>query len=450
MKNAFHAYDIRGIYNKDFNKDDVYKIGFWIPKLLDTKDIVVGRDGRLSSPEIHDALLEGITDAGANVHDIGLATTPMVYFATANYGYKAGVQITASHNPAEYNGLKISRENALPVGYDTGLAQLERMANESPIVKKDIKKGKIIAKDIRHDYIDFQKKYVRDLDDLKIGVDISNGAASVIIRDIWGDRFSYINQELDGRFPNHSPNPLIPENTRQMQQLVVEKGLDAGLVFDGDADRVVFVDDKGRHVKPDLIIGLMGDYFFGPDKEGAYPNKLVIEDIRTSKSVGEALEAFGAEMYLWKVGRANAAPRLREINGVYGGEFAGHYYFRDFFFSDSGILAANIVLQIVARLKRKGVRMSDFIDGITHYHNSGEINFRLEDKRGAMERVKDHYVNIEKPTAFYDFDGYRVEYQDWWFNIRMSNTEPYLRLLCEAKTKEMLEAKVREISEMIY
>ncbi len=447
MKNAFHAYDIRGIYNKDFNKDDVYKIGYFLPKLLETNEIVVGRDGRLSSPEIHEYLLRGITDSGADVHDIGLATTPMVYFATANYGYKAGVQITASHNPSEYNGLKISRENALPVGLDTGLDRLLKMC-ENDITPLAAQKGKVIEKDIRPDYVAFQKKYVKDFEGLNVGVDISNGAASVIIHDIWDDNFEYINSELDGNFPAHSPNPLIEANTKQMQDLVIERSLDAGLVFDGDADRVVFVDDKGRHVKPDLIIALMGNYF--AERGGGKIDGLVIEDIRTSKSVGEYLERFGAKTYLWKVGRANATPRLREIDGIFGGEFAGHYYFKDFFYSDSGILAGNIVLQIVARLKKEGRKFSEVIDEITRYFNSGEINFKLEDKRGAMERVKDYYISKEKPTAFYDFDGYRVEFPDWWFNIRMSNTEPYLRLLCEARTPELLEQRLEEIRKMIY
>ncbi|MBQ5452158.1 MAG: hypothetical protein IIT56_04120, partial [Bacteroidales bacterium] len=336
MKNAFHAYDIRGIYNKDFNKDDVYKIGFFIPQLLNTKEIIVGRDGRNSSPEIHDALLEGITDAGADVYDIGLSTTPMVYFATANYGFKAGVQITASHNPKEYNGLKISRENALPVGYDSGLAELERLATESVITPKD-NKGKVFEKNIRQDYINFQQKFLTDFSGLKVGVDVSNGAANVIIKDIWKDSFLYINDVLDGSFPAHSPNPLMEENTQQLRDLVKEKNLDLGLVFDGDADRVVFSDDKGRHVKPDLIIAVMAEYFLKNNPQG-----IVLEDIRTSKSVGEYVEKFSGKMAMWKVGRANAAPKLRELNGVYGGEFAGHYYFRDFFFSDSGILAASI------------------------------------------------------------------------------------------------------------
>lgn len=447
MRNAFHAYDIRGIYNQDFNKEDVYKIGFFLPRLLETNEIVVGRDGRLSSPEIHEYLLKGITDAGANVHDIGLATTPMVYFATANYGYKCGVQITASHNPAEYNGLKISRENALPVGLDTGLDRLLAMC-ENDSLEPSGTKGKIIEKDIRADYVEFQKRYIPDFEGLNVGADLSNGASNVIIKDIWGGNVRYINDVLDGNFPAHSPNPLIEDNTRQMQELVKNQGLDAGLVFDGDADRVVFIDDKGRHVKPDLIIALMGHYF--AEREGGRIDGLVIEDIRTSKSVGEYLERFGAKTYLWKVGRANAAPRLREIEGLFGGEFAGHYYFKDFFYSDSGILAGNIVLQIVARLKKEGRKLSEVIDEITRYCNSGEINFKLDDKRGAMERVKDYYISKEKPTAFYDFDGYRVEFPDWWFNIRMSNTEPYLRLLCEARTPELLEQRLSEIRKMIY
>jgi phosphomannomutase len=443
MKNAFHAYDIRGVYNVDFNKDDVYKIGFFIPQLLETKEIIVGRDGRSSSPEIHDSLLKGITDAGADVYDIGLSTTPMVYFATANYGFKAGVMITASHNPKEYNGLKISRENALPVGLDSGLDRLLEMATTQKVTPV-AQKGKVIEKNIRQDYIAFQQKFLKDFSDLRVGVDLSNGAANVIIKDIWKDSFLYINDVLDGSFPAHSPNPLMEENTLQLRELVKKEKLDLGLVFDGDADRVVFSDDKGRHVKPDLIIAAMAENFLKNN-----PGGFVIEDIRTSKSVDDRVKKLGGKPYLWKVGRANAAPRLREINGVFGGEFAGHYYFRDFFFSDSGILAASTVLGIAADLKKQGRKFSDLIDEITLFCNSGEINFKIDDKKGAMERVKNFFVEKEKPLAFYDFDGYRVEYQDWWFNVRMSNTEPYLRLLCEAKTEEMLKEKVETITKLI-
>ena len=444
MKNAFHAYDIRGIWNKDFNADDVYKIGFFIPELLKTDKIIVGRDGRNSSPEIHDALLRGITDAGADVYDIGLATTPMVYFGTANYNFKAGVQITASHNPKEYNGLKISRENALPVGLGTGLEILLELATTKAVVPV-AKKGNVIPKDIRQDYIAFQKKYFAGLDGLKIGVDCSNGAGSIIAKDIWGDAPLYINETLDGDFPCHEPNPLLPKNTVQMQNFVKDNDLDLGVVFDGDADRVVFVDNKGRHVPPDLIIAAMGRYFFEEKKLTG----LVIEDIRTSNSVKEYLAKFGAQTYIWKVGRANAAPKLREINGLYGGEYAGHYYFRDFFFSDSGVLAGSIMLQVAAKVKKEGRTFADLVDEIRRYENSGEINFKIEDKDGAMERVRKFYVSQKEPNVFLDFDGYRLEYDDWWLNIRKSNTEPYLRLLCEAKSKQLLDEKVAEITKLI-
>lgn len=444
MKNAFHAYDIRGIYNKDFNKEDVYKIGFFLPQLLKTQEIIVGRDFRLSSDEIFEALTKGITEAGANVFDIGNSTTPMVYFATANYGFKASVQITASHNPKEYNGLKISRENALPVGFDTGLEELLKLASTQKIEPKTTL-GKVIKKDIKEDYIKFQQKFLADFSNIKVGVDVSNGAAAVIIKDIWKDDFFYINDKADGSFPNHSPNPLLEENTLQIRELVKEKGLDIGLVFDGDADRVVFSDDLGRHVKPDLIIAVMANYFL----KNAPKNTIVLQDIRTSKSVSEYLEKFSAKVETWKVGRANAAPKLRDLDGLYGGEFAGHYYFKDFFYSDSGILAASIVLSIVSEIKKQGKKFSQLIDEITHYYNSGEINFKIKDKDSAMERVKNFFVEKEKPLAFYDFDGYRIEYQNWWFNIRKSNTEPYLRLLCEAENKEDLKAKVEIISKLI-
>lgn len=444
MKNTFHSYDLRGIYNDDFNKDDVYKIGFFIPQLLDTKKVVVGRDIRLSSPEIHEYLIKGITDAGADVDDIGLATTPMVYFATAKYGYKAGVQITASHNPAKYNGLKISKENALPVGYDTGLNLLEKMVLTGEIIPAKIK-GKVNERDIRKDYIDFQKNISIDFKNLKIGVDCSNGAVNVILKDIWADAPLYINDVPDGNFPCHEPNPLLPENTRQMQEFVKTNKCDIGLVFDGDADRVVFVDDKGRHVPPDLIIAVAGLYFFGEQKRQGF----VIQDIRTSKSVGEFLKQFNAETYTWKVGRAHAAPKLRELQGLFGGEYAGHYYFKDFFFSDSGILAASVILHVAGNLKKEGKKFSDLIDQIRKYENSGEINFTVNDKPAAIKRVTEYFINLEKPLKIMDFDGYRIEYADWWFNIRPSNTEPYLRLLLEAKSKDLLNEKLEIITKLI-
>lgn len=442
---AFHAYDIRGIYNVDFDKNTAYKVGYFIPELLKIDKVLVGRDCRVSSDEIHEYLLKGITDAGADVYDIGLSTTPMVYFGTANYGFKASVQITASHNPKEYNGLKVSCENALPVGYDTGLGQIEAWINAGKATPVAEKRGQVFQKDIREDYLAFLKKYMGDLSGLKLAFDLSNGMSSLFAKQIFGDAPEYIFDTMDGTFPNHEPNPLVHKNVVALEELVKKTGADAGVIYDGDADRVMFVDEKGNFVSPDLMIAVLGHYFIGERGEKGY----VIQDIRSSKAVGEYLEPMGAKMYTWKVGRANAARRLREIDGIWGGELAGHYYFKDFFYSDSGLLASILILRVLANLKKEGISFSQIIGKIARYQNSGEINFKLTDKQGAMDAVKAHFEEQEKPTAFMDFDGYRVEFPDWWFNIRPSNTEPYLRFICEATTKELLDKKVAEVKSLL-
>ena len=442
---AFHAYDIRGVYNVDFDKETAYKVGYFLPELLSADKVLVGRDARVSSPEIHDYLLKGITDAGADVYDIGLSTTPMVYFGTANYGFKASVQITASHNPARYNGLKVSRENALPVGLDTGLGQIQEWIEKGRECTPAPVKGQVRQMDIKSDYLAFLLKYKEDWSSLKIAMDVSNGMASLFVRDIFGDQPAYIYEEMDGSFPNHEPNPLVQENVEDLKKLVEQTKADIGIIFDGDADRVMFVDENGRFISPDLMIAVLGHYFLEERGEKGY----IHQDIRSSKAVGEYLAPMGGVMNTWRVGRAYAALKLREIDGVYGGELAGHYYFRDFFYSDSGMLAAILIVNVVARMKAQGVSLSQLIARIEKYQNSGEINFRLEDKKGAMDAVRDYFMNAEKSTAYMDFDGYRVEFPDWWFNIRPSNTEPYLRFLCEATTKELLDEKVAMVRKIL-
>ena len=381
---AFHAYDIRGVYNTDFDRHTAYKVGFFLPGLLGTDKVLVGRDARLSSPEIREYLIAGITDAGADVTDIGLATTPMVYYATASYGFKASVQITASHNTKEYNGMKVSAANALPVGKENGLALIEQWINEGKECKKSEKKGKVLFMDIKDEYIAFQMKYKGDYSALKIGIDLSNGMSALVIKDILkeqcGETF-YICDTVDGTFPEHDPNPLVPANIVKLQNLVREKGCDIGVIYDGDADRVMFTDETGRFISPDLMIALMGHYWIG---QRGLKGK-VLQDIRSSKAVGEYLVPMGAEMVTWKVGRAFAARKLREIDGVYGGELAGHYYFREFFYSDSGIMASLIILGIAANLKERGIKLSEAIAKIEKYKNSGEINFKIEQKQQAME-----------------------------------------------------------------
>lgn len=443
---AFHAYDIRGVYGVDFDAKTAYKVGYFLPELLSADKVLVGRDCRLSSDEIHRNLIAGITDAGADVYDLGLSTTPMVYFGTARYGFEASVQITASHNPAEYNGMKVSSANALPVGLDNGLGQIRDWIDtgrECPVCDR---RGQVHEMDIRKEYVEFLLGYKEDLSGLKIAMDLSNGMSSLLAKDIFGDAPEYIFDTMDGSFPNHEPNPLVPANVVPLQELVRKVKADIGVIYDGDADRVMFVDENARFVSPDLMIAVLGHYFL--EKRGE--KGIVLQDIRSSKAVGEYLEPMGAEMRTWKVGRAFAARKLREIDGVYGGELAGHYYFRDFFYSDSGLLASILILDVVAEMKAKGISLGQLIDRIEKYRNSGEINFRVEDKAGAMDAVRDHFISAEKPTAYMDFDGYRVEYPEWWFNIRPSNTEPYLRFICEAVSDSLLKEKVDEVKNLLY
>ena len=442
---AFHAYDIRGVYNVDFDKDTVYRTGFFLPELLKTDKVLVGRDCRVSSPEIHEYLVKGITDAGADVCDLGLCTTPMVYFGTAKYGFKASVQITASHNPASYNGMKVSMENALPVGFDNGLGQIKEWIDEGRECIPAKTMGKVHEMDIREDYLEFLLGYREDYSGLRLAFDLSNGMSVLFARRIFGDSPAYIFDEMDGRFPNHEPNPLVPKNIVSLQSLVKETRADIGVIYDGDADRVMFVDETGAFISPDLMIAVLGHYFL----EARGDRGIVLQDIRSSKAVGEYLVPMGAEMRTWKVGRAFAARKLRELDGVFGGELAGHYYFRDFFYSDSGLLASILILNVVASMKRKGVSVSSLISRIARYRNSGEINFRVEDKQGAMDAVREYFVSKETPTASMDFDGYRVEFPEWWFNIRPSNTEPYLRFICEAVSDNLLSEKVADVRRIL-
>ncbi len=440
---AFKAYDIRGVYGRDFDEETVYRIGFFLPGLLETEKVLVGYDCRESTPDVLSHLVQGITDSGADVYDIGLATTPMVYFATAVHKFHSSVQITASHNPAEYNGLKISRSDALPVGYDTGLQELEKMV-ETGSIQPVVFRGEVKElPGIKAEYITFLEKFRGDYSNLKFGIDCSNGMASLLVRDVFGNEPEYLYDRMDGSFPNHPPNPLDEKNTADLKRLVMDAGLDVGVIFDGDGDRVMFIDERGRFVRPDLITGVLGIHFLKEEKGR------VLHDIRTSRGVIEFVEKLGSRPFMWKVGHSHAKMKMRELNAIYGGELAGHYYFRDFFNCDSGMLAAILVLNILSELKKQGESFSRLIDSINAYSNSGEINFHIDDKESAMNSIRDYFTGIEKPTAFYDFDGYRVEFSQWWFNIRPSNTEPYLRLVAEASSPDLLKEKLEIIRELI-
>lgn len=440
----FKAYDVRGIYGDELNEKVAYRTGYFLPTLLGVNSVVVGYDTRLSSPSLYKELVRGITDSGADVVSLGLSTTPFVYFATVYLDADCSLQITASHNSKEYNGFKISRKGAIPVGGDTGLKDLEALVmsdKETPISEK---KGEVKNVKLYSTYKAFLKKWTADYTDLNITFDLSSGMSNLFAKDVFGAyKFKYLNDKLDGSFPSHEPNPLIPANCALLSDAVVANGSDIGVIYDGDADRVVFVDEKGRFIQPDYITSLIGFYY----KNFKDVSGNVVVDIRTSKSTTDYLKTLGYTPVIWKVGHSFAKMKIREKDARFGGELAGHYYFKDFFWCDSGIFASILVLNTLAYLKKQGKKLSEFIDEIVVYANTGEINFKIDNKDEVIEELKSKYLS--GATTSYDFDGYRIEYPTWWFSVRKSNTEPYLRLIVEATTKEELNERLKELKSII-
>ncbi len=438
----FKAYDIRGIYGEDFDEVLAYKIGYFLPKLLNTNKILVGMDIRLSSKLLHDNLINGALDAGACVYDLGLATTPYVYYVTRTYNFDASVQITASHNNKEYNGFKISTTLSMPVGYDNGLKDLEEMVNNDEIIlAKD--KGEVVPFNKYDEYISFQKNNAKNYDSLKIGIDCSNGMANLFIKDLIPNAI-YINDTFDGNFPNHEPNPLNKENQKQLKELVLKNNLDLGIMFDGDADRVAFVDNKGEFISPDLMIALLAEYYL---KQNNGQN--ILYDVRTSKAVTNSIKENNGIPNIWKVGHAFAKRKMKELDAVVGGELAGHYYFRDFGYCDSAILACLILLNIILELDSNGKTIADKISEIMTYETTGEVNFTMEQKDECIDEINKYMKDKYEVIQEYTFDGVRLEFKDFWFSLRKSNTEPYLRLVLEATSKKVLDEKLEELMNII-
>ncbi|MCL1909432.1 MAG: phosphomannomutase/phosphoglucomutase, partial [Kiritimatiellaeota bacterium] len=401
--NAFHAYDIRGVWNVDFNADTVYQIGRAIPQVLNAKTVVVGRDARLSSPVIFDKLCAGLNAAGAEVYDLGLCTTPTTYFFAGSGEFDAAVMITASHNGPEYNGLKISRKGGLPVGEDSGLDQIKNLVElrncEIAKLRKEPKHAPQFtihnSQFRKSEYAAFLRSNLPDISGLNVIADSSSGMASLFIKDLWKNyAVRHIYDEIDGTFVHHNPNPLLPETSAELRARVVAEGADLGVIFDGDADRVMFVDEKGNFIRPDLITAVLAEYYLAKE-----PGAAVLCDIRTSRSVTEHIAALGGKPHLWKVGHAFAKVKLRELNAVVGGELAGHYYFRDFFCCDSGILCAQIVMGVAAQRKREGKTFSKLIASIDKYANTGECNYTIADKAGAIEAVREWAGRACSPNA---------------------------------------------------
>ncbi|MEA2561785.1 MAG: phosphomannomutase [Acidobacteriota bacterium] len=441
MAGIFKAYDVRGLYPSQINEDMARQIGLAFQFVLDEEDrawgntVVVSRDMRSHSEPLAKALIEGLTQSGLDVLDIGLATTPMNYFAVGHTKAAGGVQVTASHNPAQYNGLKFSRHEARPVSGDHGIPLLEEKVTSGDLPKAS-RPGTVTSGNVFDDYQKHILSFLRgEQKRLRVVVDAANGMGTIYkpILEATGIELIPLYFELDGTFPNHEANPLKEENLHDLMRAVKEHGADLGVSFDGDADRAAFVDETGQAVGSDLMTALIGGELL--ERE---PGKAVLFDLRSSRAVAEYIAEKGGIPVRERVGHSFMKATLRKREGIFGGELAGHYYFRDHFNADSSIGA---VIEILNLLRKTGKPLSELVQPLRRYAKSPEINFEVEDKQGKIEELARRYADAEIDYL----DGITFQYPTWWGNVRPSNTEPFLRLVLEASTPEELEQRKNEL-----
>ncbi len=445
---VFKAYDIRGIYPDQINEEDAWKIGSAAAQFLrslltgfergqkNTQSVCVGRDMRTHSEAIARAMIEGMNSTGANVIDIGMIDTPQMYFAINHLGTCGGVQVTASHNPAKYNGFKISGLGAKPVGADTGLNDIKHIALALLHTKgKSI--GKTEQRDLTEEYRNHILKFLEPGKNrkLKIAIDASNGMAGKMVPDIFGDvkaEIIELNFKHDGKF-KHPPDPLVEKNLAEVKKAVQEQECDFGVCFDGDADRLMMVDEKGKTIGCDLMTALMVPYFLENK-----PNSTVVYDLRSSRIVAEEIIRHGGTPRRERVGHAYMKKAMRDSHAIFGGELSGHFYYKDNYCTDSGMITLTHMMNLIGQAKKP---ISELVKPLRKFWASGEINFEVEDKQARMEELARRYSDGQIDHL----DGVTIGYKDWWFNCRPSNTEPLLRLNVEAKTKELLDEKLGEI-----
>lgn len=433
----FKAYDVRGIFPDELNEDIAYNIGRAFVVFLKSKEVLVGRDGRLSSPKLFEALAKGITDQGADVIDIGISSTPMFYFAAAKS--PSSIMVTASHNPKEYNGFKFCRENAIPISGDTGIQDIKELVNKNEF-EDSAEKGKIIKKEIMEDFIKHSLSFVKTDKRFKVVVDAANGMGSLTFPKMFEKlpfEFVPLYCEIDFNFPNHEANPLKYENLKDLQKKIIEEKADIGIALDGDADRCMLVDKKGEIVTCDLLTALIGKSLLNNN-----PGSTILYDLRSSKIVKEFIEENGGKAVMCRVGHSFIKKQMRDENAIFAGELSGHFYYKDSFFTESSFITAALILNL---MDKENKPLSELVNPLKKYFQSGEINSEVEDKEKKIKDIEEKYKDAE----ILHLDGVSVYYKDWWFNIRMSNTEPVLRLNLEADTKELMEEKRDEILKLI-
>lgn len=436
----YKAYDIRGTYPDQIDKGTAYRIGAAMVKFLAAKRLVVGRDMRTMAPEIQDALIDGMLAQGCDVVDIGLASTPMVYYAIGKIPCDGGVAVTASHNPKQYIGFKMCRAEARPLSGDTGIREIQQLAEGAPLPPA-ARAGKRDFVDVKKDYVAHIASFARGIVPMQIGVDYANGMGAnespAIFAAIPGLQVVPLYEELDGTFPNHEANPLKESNLDDLRALVKKHKAPLGLAFDGDADRCAFVDEDGRTVHADLITVILAQ-----DMLRRHPGKGIIYDLRSSKVVPQEIERMGGRPVRERVGHSFMKETMRRTDCIGGGELSGHFYFAENYFTDCGVLAAILVMN---EISRSGKTLKQLADPLRRYFGTGEINFQVEDKQGRMAAVaaKFHDGKIDY------LDGITVTYPDWWVNVRPSNTEPFLRMCLEADTAALRDQKKAELMALL-
>ncbi len=437
MAGIFKAYDIRGVYGETLTDETAYKIGRAFVTFLKCRKVVVGRDMRSHSPAIFDALARGLTIQGAEVIDLGLCSTPMSYFANGKLEADASIMITASHNTAEWNGFKMCREQAIPISGATGIQDIERIVEGEEFDPPAAAPGKIRQHDILSEYVTHVRRFADLKRPLRLAVDYANAMGIYEGKVLEGlVDVTPLFATLDGTFPNHEANPLKPETFQALQQTVRSGGYDFGIAFDGDADRVGFVDEKGDIVPMDLITALIAQVILKKEKGPIY------YDLRSSWAVREVIEENGGTALMSRVGHAFIKQQMRDSGALFAGELSGHYYFRENYYTESSSMAALYVANLVSRSQQS---LSDLVRPLRRYYASGEINSKVEDAAEVFRRLREKYSD----GKVIELDGLSIEYADWWFNVRPSNTEPLVRLNLEARTRELMESKRDEVLAII-
>jgi phosphomannomutase len=439
----FSAYDIRGEYPERLNEDIAYRVGRALVQFLNVPQVAVGRDMRVSSPALAQSLMRGITEQGADAVDLGMTTTDELYFAVGKFGYPAGIMITASHNPGVYNGFKFCREHAIPISSATGLAQIRDIVLSGRF-EQPARTGQIIKRDVTHDYVDHVLTFidVSAIKPLTIAADAGNGMAGMMLPAVF-ERLPCtlipLYFELDGTFPNHPASPIEPENTEELRKVVRERHADMGVAFDGDADRMFLIDEHGQLLDGSAVTLLVSQSLLARN-----PHSTVLYNLIISRSVPELIERMGGRAVRTRVGHSFIKAQMRQENAIFGGEHSGHFYFRDNWYADSGLIAFLVVLELVSKADKP---LSELLAPLDTRFRSGEINTEVKDPMAKVREVRDHYA--ARGAEIDELDGVTILFPTWWANVRPSNTEPLLRLNVEANTREDMQRRRDEVLAVI-